>query len=386
MATGGYKCVSFSWQGGRTDSKVDRVKFILNGIAQAIVDADVGWQLDTLTSTTNDFIVIPSSSNSNYPILVKVLQLSYDDHTYKLGLGYVYSGSSTGGQYKINPDDCCNTRQQDSYTSSQNGYFNAGMFIGMVKDGAFIQDNTYGLVWDGNGIFTKWSPFSSIFGELNSSFAGDNVGDVMYTYFMLLKNAQVILLERKSSWTIGARLKGFIIGEIFKGTGHVSDEITMGTVCLHGPMQDEVGDPSPVYINSNLGVIQFPTFINNYQVSSIIDPEGKAYAGDKCSSIHNTEYQPYMAFDSSVIDDLISSPTTSPGGRWTPCYMALRAVNHNLYNVVPGDGFKGYLDTDLIRGTSPNYTYGQLVNGKTFVYIGGGFVIGWDPSNTEALF
>jgi hypothetical protein len=43
MATGGYKLVEFSWQGGRTDSLVDRIKFVLNGFCDAIISANVGW-------------------------------------------------------------------------------------------------------------------------------------------------------------------------------------------------------------------------------------------------------------------------------------------------------------------------------------------------------
>jgi hypothetical protein len=35
---------------------------------------------------------------------------------------------------------------------------------------------------------------------------------------------------------------------------------------------------------------------------------------------------------------------------------------------------------------NPNYGYGQQLDGGNFVYLGGGFAIGWDPNNTILLF
>lgn len=390
MATGGYKCVKFSWQGGRSDTPVDRVKFILNGVCDAIIGANVGWALDTLTPTSSDFVTVPSFDDATYPILVKVLTLSYNEHVYKLGIGYVYSGAGTRDLYKINPDDSCNTREQNSYVSSQNGYFSGGLFVGMIKDGLFIQDNNYGLSWNHNGIFTKWTPFCSQYSTGTDSFANVNNGGSIYTVFILIKNAQIAIFERSSNWSVGANLKCLIIGELFKETGHISDINTIGTICLHNPiaLEYDIGSSSTskVYINSTVGDISFPNYTSSYLVSSILDLNGNAYAGDKVVNNSTVEYQPYIEFDTLIINNYVSSVVESPGGRWTPCYMCLRSLAHDTYGVVPGDGFKGYIDTDLLRGVNPNYSYGQQLQGGDFVYLGGGFAIGWDVDNEILLF
>lgn len=389
MAVGGYKSVSFSWQGGRTDTPVERTKFVLNGICDAIISANVGWVLDTLTPTSSDFLQMPSDNTTNYPCLVKVLKLVYDTHTYRLCIGnnyrYIYNTSNS-----LKPEDCANTRGNDYNYTSQNGLFDGGLFFGLIKDGTLTTNATYGYVWDGQGAFTKWTTFAAGRVQNNSSVAV-NSSSVSYNYYFILKNAQIIMLFRCSDWTYGCKFKGFITGELFSTTGHSTDTHTIGTVALSNTINPETTEIYSDYlINASSSRISLqPDTSSGTEIpfqSSIITASGLAYAGAYCTQPYSFIYQPYIGFDTSVIANNISSNVTSPGGRWTPCYMALRAANHDTYYVVPGDGFKGYLDTDLIRGVNPGYGYGQQLDGGNFVYLGGGFAIGWDPNNTVLLF
>ena len=391
MATGGYKSVSFSWQGGRTDTPVERTKFVLNGICDAIIGANVGWQYDTLMPTSADFIQMPSYSNTDYPVLLKVLKLEYNSHVYRLGFGYVYSHAAFQYENKsLKPSDCSNTHGSDYYGTSKNGKFDGGLFFGMVKDGSFITDSTYGAVWDGNGIFTNWTPFSGYSLGYNSC-AYQNTGTNLYSYYFVLKNSQLIISFRVSEWTSHTRLKTFITGDIFTTTGHSTDTNTLGTICLFSSNAPEIQDPNESYLqNSDQGETTFPNYSNTFAFQSvIITASGSTYAGYYVAaegSSTTVVYQPWIRFDSVVVSNYVSSTVASPGGRWTPCWMSLNAADHDTYGVVPGDGFKGYVDTDLLRGVNPNYGYGQQLDGGNFVYLGGGFAIGWDPSNTVPLF
>lgn len=384
MSTGGYKCVKFSWQGGRSDTPVDRVKFILNGVCDAIIGANVGWQLDTLTPTSSDFLTMPSYGAPNFPNMVKVLKLEYNSHIYRLGIGYLYYRETT---FPIKPSDTICTKNGNE-GCIQNGKFNGGLYIGMIRDGTFVTDATYNYVWDGNGVFLRWSPFSMSFQSGSATFASQNTVNSLYSFYFLLKNAQVVAFERSSSWTNNCRLKGMVLGEIFKETGHASDTYTMGCCALNAPgsSDSEIGELSNGYlINSTNGYGLINISSSVYQGAQVIAADGTSYYG-KYAPSNNTAYVSTVGLDTTVATDVISSVLTSPGGRWTPVYMYINAADHDTYGVVPGDGFKGYIDTDLLRGVNPNYSYGQQLQGGDFVYLGGGFAIGWDADNEILLF
>lgn len=76
-------------------------------------------------------------------------------------------------------------------------------------------------------------------------------------------------------------------------------------------------------------------------------------------------------------------PITRGKARWLAIGMTSCSENINTTGyVVPGDGMKGWLDTDMIRAVCPtglqtNYT---LDNGN-FVYVGKGLMMGWCPTN-----
>ena len=77
------------------------------------------------------------------------------------------------------------------------------------------------------------------------------------------------------------------------------------------------------------------------------------------------------------------TPITRGKARWLAIGMTSLSENINTSGyVVPGDGMKGWLDTDMIRAVCPtglqtNYT---LDNGN-FIYVGNGLMMGWCPTN-----
>lgn len=77
------------------------------------------------------------------------------------------------------------------------------------------------------------------------------------------------------------------------------------------------------------------------------------------------------------------TPITRGKARWLAIGMTSYSENINTSGyVVPGDGMKGWLDTDMIRAVCPtglatNYT---LDNGN-FIYVGNGLMMGWSPDN-----
>ena len=77
------------------------------------------------------------------------------------------------------------------------------------------------------------------------------------------------------------------------------------------------------------------------------------------------------------------TPITRGKARWLAIGMTSVSENINTSGyVVPGDGMKGWLDTDMIRAVCPtglqtNYT---LDNGN-FIYVGNGLMMGWSAAN-----
>lgn len=91
--------------------------------------------------------------------------------------------------------------------------------------------------------------------------------------------------------------------------------------------------------------------------------------------------QPLYAYD--ALSASACTPITRGKARWLAIGMTSVSDNINTSGyVVPGDGMKGWLDTDMIRAVCPtglqtNYT---LDNGN-FIYVGNGLMMGWSAVN-----
>ena len=76
--------------------------------------------------------------------------------------------------------------------------------------------------------------------------------------------------------------------------------------------------------------------------------------------------------------------TSNFKSRWVPYSITVVANDISANGVVPGDGFKGYLDTDLFRCAIG--TYLQTYDNGSFICCDSyNNLIGWDSSNTDNL-
>ena len=102
------------------------------------------------------------------------------------------------------------------------------------------------------------------------------------------------------------------------------------------------------------------------------------YGSYAASSAYRATLYAYYALSATAC-----VPITRGKARWLAIGMTSCSENINTSGyVVPGDGMKGWLDTDMIRAVCPtglqtNYT---LDNGN-FVYVGNGLMMGWCPTN-----
>jgi hypothetical protein len=287
-------------------------------------------------------------------------------------------------------------------------------------------DSTYGLIPDG-GQCLKWMTFnmngSTTSNGKGYSFAKQNSSDVYYSYYALIKNAQIAMFCNASFWRSSnvttSGLKGYIMGEIFKETAHSSDLNTFACIYLcstaTGTVYYTTGSTSGVYFNTevsypasgddktstgydygiliNTSPINGFSFISSatsglyYSISSTNSQIFTADGTNLCGMFSYARRWVELRFDTYQVDLNVSSTVNTPGGRWTPCYVRYRCADQDTYGIVQGDSFKGFVDTDLLRGVNCTYSYGQVLGTDgDFLYLGGGFAIGWDSSNTETLF
>ena len=91
----------------------------------------------------------------------------------------------------------------------------------------------------------------------------------------------------------------------------------------------------------------------------------------------------YPLYAESALSASACTPITRGKARWLAIGMTSLSDNINTTGyVVPGDGMKGWLDTDMLRAVCPtglqtNYT---LDNGN-FIYVGNGLMMGWSAAN-----
>lgn len=404
MSTGGYKCVGFTWAGGRTDSALERCQYVLHGFCSAIVNAQLGWGWDTdFNDGTIGSYKTMGGHTSSYPNIAYILKKTYNQHVYRVCMAYNY--------YKP-----CGQREQDCvtypYSTTTHWKFSGGLYCGCMKDGTFVYDATYGYIPGDSGQFLKWMHFSPNNQSLDKpSFAYQN-GGYNYSYYAIIKDAVMCIFYKSTEWLNNTKalttsmLKGYMFGELFKETAHTNDLNTLACIYLNGlnlggsSQKGEAGNPyngvegtgttnnTPILINSVDNSIQWvysgATTSNSMILSQIFTASGARLEGYKYSE--NMWVQ--IRFDTAPTANYVSAVVSNTGGgRWTPCYVYYYTGDQQTYGVVQGDSFKGYLDTDLIRGVNPNYTKGQLLGENSeFLYLGGGFAIGWDASNTEILF
>lgn len=91
----------------------------------------------------------------------------------------------------------------------------------------------------------------------------------------------------------------------------------------------------------------------------------------------------YPLYAQHALSASACTPITRGKARWLAIGMTSLSENINTSGyAVPGDGMKGWLDTDMIRAVCPtglqtNYT---LDNGN-FIYVGNGLMMGWSADN-----
>jgi hypothetical protein len=131
--------------------------------------------------------------------------------------------------------------------------------------------------------------------------------------------------------------------------------------------------------------------------ASIINPRDTYYQGNMRSVyfrksvatrpvMYKSTTVPFPTFtNNATFDGNRNSSVTSGKTSFGAVLLSYTTDDANSYGIVPGNSFKGYLDTDFFRTVYVGFQFDALFDSGKFIYAGGGWAIGWDPSNSITI-
>ena len=401
MSTGGYKLVKFSWVGGRSDTQLERTNFVLTGIVDAIINSGTGWTLDSDwgMTTTSDYKVMKACNDSSTVFGVNIAKFLKSPTGNRMMLGYASKAGYFHNDDLIKPIEV-NSNKRSRFAPN-------GLYFSMINNVSdnWINDSTYGIRLPVSAlriVAFGVSDSSGISDGYLGSFIIENGVINVYTYNMILKSGvnQICFIERNSGWSIGL-IKAILVGDLVKLYAHNIDHYSLCSINLSNnicftnnySLNQEADAP---FIGGTVG--ETFGYINqetNYTTASdairnqcqLFDSNGVVRYSSNV--VDNAGYTvSYSICNREQLGINVCLTSITGGSRWCPIQMFLYSSDPSICAIIPGDGFKGYLDTDLIRGVTINvYSRGQLFgNDNEFVYLGGGIALGWDSNNTESIF
>lgn len=199
-----------------------------------------------------------------------------------------------------------------------------------------------------------------------------------FAYHFVTKGSTLAVFVECGGWDAGRRA-GFVVGEIFGTLAHAADSCRFGVLVLANPTNPtEWSSPGTTYtINYETSLFSRPLYTSS----------GYPYMRMRCSKgNHIPKENCVYGHDEGQLDSSICSCQDGLT-RYVPMWAAYASDKPLENGIVPGDGFKGYISTDVIRMVRRNtFTRGQILDGGNFVYLGGGVCLGWDASITGSIF
>lgn len=374
MTIGGYKAFKFTFSGGRSDTLSERAEHILTEVSDGIIGLGQGWSRGLAFADGPKALGAPSDEQSSVIVLKHTsgaeMMLAYA-LTAASGLPAAMMFRSTGASASV-------------------PMYQIGLCVSM-SDGS--QPYDYFLVGT-TGTITVPDDATPILGGAHSpnansvsSFAKENSGGSTYSYTAIVKDTQVFIVARKDSWS--ANIVLFYCAGSLVGAQAYSGGPAWGSLAALRLSNASTTEPSLPSIQSSINSEDGKALSSTLAASrdslgsqAYISRSGTATERTCCSS---DKVGHVLGAEASAVTAEMQK--TGSSGRMMPIWCGIASIDPDLYGVVKGDGFKGFLDTDAICYTRRNfYTKGQTFNGGGRMYLGNGIVIGWDASNTVNIF
>lgn len=361
---------------------IDNSKATLVGIVDQLIK--MGWILDERHSDAQTPLVIYSSTNTRY-------YSYYGAFILRNTAGAKLLVSYGGGNFSDYGESENNTFGKLGFSTSTSAksyeHTHGGLMMSMIPPGS---NDDFTILGENSGCTIPDDATRVVSTmHVNSSQCfpmsfNDRSDTVTGTYHLLSKGNVVVVVSKCSSYEIRYR-RGYIVGEIFGTLAHEADS---GIGCRFGAF--ELCGYGVSYEGQNISGTGNTTGIaldSIYRVKEYANsPRSQSMTFRRADGSHVYGNQIFVLQDVNQLDTLICSNDGS-SARYVPFWMAESSINPSETGVIKGDGFKGYLSTDVIRCVrADKFSRGQLFDGGNFVYVGGGIVIPWDPSITESIY
>lgn len=375
---------------------MNRAKLVIADFADFIISCGKGWSLDTTrNSTTSDFVDVPIWNNSETVQSYKAPGFFFvNTNGCKLFLSVI----PTSCVYGIALDKA-NAALDIVQSGTQQ---TLGVLMSMIPAES---SNTFGSTFDSaflpsdatliRGTIQRQANMS---GGMYTPLAYRENGHT-YSYGLFVDSYCVgISGSHSSTSTPDTLIPGYFVGRILGTLAHdeSSYQSRYGSISFsfaNYSSYDREFYAKPIIDESNN---QFDRY--GSQFSTALNPSvtGSSDAWKALCDNYLSVTKPdgtrltaaagnirFMSDVVDIMDSKVTSSVQSGATRWVPYEVAVCTNDLSTYGIVPGDGFKGYLDTNLFR--CGLVTLNQLYNNGTFCGWNYMLMIGWDPSNTDSL-
>ena len=377
MATGGWKWGQFIYQFGtrkasesRDQYTMRRSKEIIAAFADYLIKSGEGWAFDSeFTSSAEDFTQIGTESDySNYSIC------QFLKHE---------NGTRLCARY------CSRYRKIDKTlemrTSGYTDITHSGLSMAMIPSGSpnkwdlsnncttssFIPTDATRFV--GNSVYTS-SYCDSVVYQDASNFNGTQKRTIKYS-FGVKEDSVFIAINGLSGESYSSRIDLCFAGKLF---GVLSQSEDVGYHSKYGAFMSantyEYSRGNDIFNSQSYWNGVYSTYFRT--TVDTLPPSGVSENSQSLKCFNSNA----AATNSGIIDNIRTGKTL-----FGAIGFYIASIDPQTYGVTKGNGMKGYADTDVFRAVYPQFSYGTLFDGGRFIYLGGGWAIGWDPSNTINL-
>lgn len=372
-----------------------RSKTIMRKFKEAILNAGCGWQLDsTRTDADEDgFVGIPNSPGTeNFPGLFFVNQKTGGA---KLFICHMSVKTNVGIKNFSGNDVFC---MDAIHSHSTNESTQTGTCVSIIPEGS---DSVFGdpttstfLPADATRIVATVNGYANDY----ASVAYKTYVNFINSYGLFInENTIALSIKRKENEYPSIGVPVFATGKVFGSLAHSTDIANSshyGTVLFRECSVNWEGNQSRNYLDSTpygnnsrnfIGISttsNLSSLINSTKISACFTNTNGNWINGSDRAHYNTVIYPS---DTRQLSSAILSGVGSGKSRWCPFAVAVISDDPSTYCVANGDGFKGYLNTDLFRCAIG--AYGQTYDNGNFICCDSAynFLIGWDPSNTDQL-
>lgn len=369
---------------------------IIKKIGQAILDCNCGWILDKGAESVDDFTDVPSkASGEPYPGLF----FKNTTSGCKLFVCYIANQVQKGMR------DFGGTGADLFQCNTGTNRFVSSLCMSMIPEGSTSEfgdvNTTTFLPADATRIIGTDVTYESD-GQYGG-FGAEPTSGWIYSYGLFVSPYAIAVSCAKAQSNPGnLGIPSYCVGRIFGALSHSSDNTNQAKygvitfrvknnvdTCAEGCYSPMTYTMNYYLGNSTInlsGINPHDGAFSNYlgwdkTCCSIAKADGTWVNGSD-KTVFNTIYYPS---DPTQLSGYVFNSTNNGKSRWVPYEVVVLSSDLDTYGVVPGDGFKGYLDSDLFRCALG--TYGQTFDNGNFICADGtyNFLIGWDSTNTDQI-